>query len=149
MMDATVDLELRLRKVLEAGPRLRLAMLFGSAAKGSAHAGSDVDVAIIPFDRDLPLREELALQAKLEQACGRSVDLVRLDRASTLLRWQVASKGRALLAEPTTERVRFVAAAASEYGDYAPALQRAAQLFRRRLARQGGPSDHADRGAGS
>jgi hypothetical protein len=63
------------------------------------------------------------------------VDLVRLDRASMLLRWQIARDGIPLLAEPSWEWVRFRAAAASEHADIADALRRAARLFRRRLAR--------------
>lgn len=129
------QLEHRLREALAGGPSLRLAILFGSAAAGTLRASSDVDLAIIPLDPDLPLKDELALQARLEQIVGRTVDLVRLDHASTLLRWQVASKGRVLLAEPATERVLFLAQAASDYGDFAPALEQASRRFARRLAR--------------
>lgn len=124
----------RLRDVLAQGPALRLAMLFGSAAVGLEHAASDVDVAIVPRDPDLSLRDELELQARLEQVCGCQVDLVRLDCASTVLRWQVASKGVVLLADPPHEAARFVARAASEYGDFAPALEHASRTFARRLA---------------
>lgn len=75
-----------LKRALETGPRLRLAMLFGSSTSGRLHAGSDVDVAIIPEDSRLPLREELALQAELARIAGRDVGLVRLDRAPRAVR---------------------------------------------------------------
>jgi predicted nucleotidyltransferase len=119
---------------LRAGPPLRLAMLFGSAAAGALRPDSDVDVAILPADPDLSLADELDLQARLARACAREVDLCRLDRASTLVRWQVASHGRALLASSPFEAPRFVAAAASEYLDFAPSFTRAAERFRLRLA---------------
>jgi predicted nucleotidyltransferase len=42
--------------VLADGPPLRLALLFGSAARGRARPDSDVDLGIIPLDPALPLR---------------------------------------------------------------------------------------------
>jgi len=57
-------------------------MLFGSAVSGRMRPESDVDVGIVPVDPDLPLGAELELQASLEHACGRPVDVIRLDRAS-------------------------------------------------------------------
>lgn len=130
----------RLRSALAAGPPLRLALLFGSAATGRLHALSDVDVAILPADPAASLSDELALQARLEQACGRKVDLVRLDDASTLLRWQVARDGHVLLAEPASEAVRYRARAASDYGDFLPALVRASRVFAQRLAQRAKPT---------
>jgi predicted nucleotidyltransferase len=50
-----------------SAPRLRLALLFGSNAVGSAHAQSDVDVAILPEQADLPLADELRFQAELSR----------------------------------------------------------------------------------
>lgn len=123
-----------LKSVLLQGPPLRLAILFGSAARNQLRPSSDIDIGIVPRDRDLPLAIELQLQASLARACARDVDLVRLDRATTLLRWRVAKDGHTLVADPDYERVRFLAWAAIDYGDFAPALMRAADRFRRRLA---------------
>lgn len=112
---------------------MRLAILFGSFARSEPRPDSDVDIAIVPVDPDLPLAVELDLQVSLERACGRSVDLVRLDRASTLLRFRIAREGVALLADPH-EHSRFVAAAAAEHADFAPALAIASERFRRHIA---------------
>jgi predicted nucleotidyltransferase len=123
-----------LRTALGSGPSLRLAVLFGSFARGQQRPGSDIDVAILPVDADLPLGAELDLQVALELACGRAVDLVRLDRASTMLRFRIAREGVALLAEPAFEHPRFVAAAAAEHAEFAPALAVASERFRQRVA---------------
>lgn len=128
-----------LREVCGNGPVLRLAVLFGSFATGRSHAQSDVDVAIVPEDGDLPLADELALQVALGRACGREVDLVRLDQASTLVRWQVARDGHPLWEGRPGEYSRFVASAAADYLDFAPAFERASELFRRRLAEGAAP----------
>jgi predicted nucleotidyltransferase len=119
--------------------RLRLAVLFGSAARGSLRDDSDIDVGIVPSDPQITLNEELALQADLERAFGRRVDLVRLDRASVLLRWRAAREGVPLVAEPRHEWPRFVARAGIEHAELAPLYARAAEGFRRKLA-AGGPA---------
>ena len=123
------------RQVLLAGPRLRLAVVFGSRARGNVHGASDLDVGIIPGDPDLPLAAELDLQRCLEVACGVSVDLVRLDRASTLVRWTVARDAQLLLAHPPSEFSRFQASAALEHADLMTTLGPAAERFRQQLAR--------------
>lgn len=131
LSEETID---RLRAALRGGPPLRFAVLFGSAAAGRLRPGSDVDVAIWPVDCDLPLRAELDLQAALARASGREADLVRLDRATTLVRWEVAHACKPLIEARPGAVARFMADAASEYLDFEPAFQRAAEAFRRALA---------------
>lgn len=92
-----------------------------------------MDVAIWPVDQDISLAEESALQVALERAVECPVDLVRLDRADTMLRWRVARDAILLWAATPVEFVRFRAAAASEHADFAPAQALAARAFRRRL----------------
>ncbi|HKY39680.1 MAG TPA: nucleotidyltransferase domain-containing protein [Polyangiaceae bacterium] len=123
-----------LKAALASGPRLRLAIVFGSGASGRMHQASDIDIAIIPEDATLLLREELRLQVELTRVAGRNVDLVRLDRAPTLVRYQVAKHGVALFESGPFEAARFKAAAVSEYLDFEPSLRRAAEVFRRRVA---------------
>lgn len=123
-----------LEDVLADSPPLRLALLFGSRARGRARPDSDVDVGIIPVDENLPLHAELALQGRLERACGRPVQLVRLDHANTLLKWEAARHGVLIVARSRADHVRFVARAALEYADLAPALARAGTIFRKRLS---------------
>jgi predicted nucleotidyltransferase len=128
------DLERRLSAVFTAHGGVRLAVLFGSTASGNAHAESDVDVAFLPSDPELSLGEELALQVDLTRTVGRDVDLVRLDRAPTLVRWQALRESILLFQSRPFELARAKAAAASEYLDFAPALEVAAARFRQRLA---------------
>lgn len=134
MADLT-DLTDAMTRVLRAGPRLRLAVLFGSVAQGRAHPASDVDVAIVPVDENLALDEELVLERRLAQATGRDIDLVRLDRASAVLRWQVARTGVLLLADPPPEWTRFRVREASAHADIGDALERCTRRFLHTLAR--------------
>jgi predicted nucleotidyltransferase len=112
--------------------RVRLALVFGSWAKGQERADSDVDIAIGPIE-DLSLDAELGLAVLLTRALGRDVDLVRLDRASTLLRWEIARHG-VVLVEEAHQAARFRAGAAAEHADFAESVAPAARLYIRRLA---------------
>lgn len=123
---------------LRKGPPLRLAVLFGSGARGRLRPDSDLDVAILPVDPALSLGAELALQRSLEESSAREVDLVRLDQASTLLRWEVARDGKLLLEGLPGSFTRFRAQAMSEFLEFAPDYDRVAEVFRQRLVQLGG-----------
>jgi len=123
----------RIREVLADGPPLRLAIVFGSVAKGTARSDSDVDIGILPVDADFSLPDEMALQARLTLALRRETDLVRLDTSDTLLRWEAAKHGIVVVANPPSERARFLGQAASEHADFAEAVKPAMDLYFRRM----------------
>jgi predicted nucleotidyltransferase len=64
-----------LQKALRSRKDVRLALLFGSQARGKARGDSDVDLAI---EGDV---NTLALISELSDATGREVDVVELRRA--------------------------------------------------------------------
>lgn len=76
-MSGTNLLRDRLRSVLAGHPSVRLGLLFGSQARGTARPDSDVDVAI-----EAPATEGPAIAAALSAACGREVDVVTLEDPS-------------------------------------------------------------------
>jgi uncharacterized protein len=124
----------RLRIALAGGPALRIAILFGSRARGTARADSDVDVAILPASEDLSLAEEHALAADLERAAGAPVDLVRLDHASAALEWRVARDGVVLLSDPPQAAIRFRARAGIAHDEVRELEVDAMRRYRARLA---------------
>lgn len=69
----------KLRAALRTDRNLRFAMLFGSAARGEDTESSDVDV--IADLRDSDFMREIDLALRLEEAVGRSVDVVDLKDA--------------------------------------------------------------------
>jgi predicted nucleotidyltransferase len=75
-MDAEARVIEALRGALRGRRDVRVALLFGSRARGRARPGSDADVAV--EGRDLNL---LALAADLSEAAGVEVDVVDLGRA--------------------------------------------------------------------
>jgi len=56
---------------------------FGSASKGTAECGSDLDIAV----SGLPPSIFYRMAARLSEVLGRSVDLVDLDRATPFTRY--------------------------------------------------------------
>jgi predicted nucleotidyltransferase len=125
----------RLREILAPRADVQLAVLFGSAAPGKRHSGSDVDVAVLPVEG--LLADDLELNRLLTLAAGNEVHLVPLDDGSTLLRWRIANEGVPIVERTRGEFARFQARAAAEYIDFAPALQRSGETFRRRIAESG------------
>jgi predicted nucleotidyltransferase len=67
------DLIAAVRRALEHRSDVRLALVFGSVARGVAGAGSDVDVAV-----DAPGVDRLALARDLSLAIGREADVIDL-----------------------------------------------------------------------
>jgi predicted nucleotidyltransferase len=111
------ETQARIVDVLRGVPGLRLAVLFGSHAVQAAGPHSDVDIGV-RWQAGGRLVDDLRLQAELTLAAGRDVDLVLLDEASTLLRWEVARRGLPLFEARPGEFARFRATAASEWADF-------------------------------
>lgn len=128
----------RLRAALGGGPPVRLAVLFGSAASGRQRPDSDVDVAVLAPIAGLDESLERSLHRALTRGARSDVDLVRIERASTLLTWQIALRGVLLAEASPGEFARFRARAASDYIDYAPSLAHHGEIFRRRLIEERG-----------
>ena len=128
------DLVQRLRGELLMGPPQRLAVLFGSHARGRARPDSDVDVGIVPVDPCLPLTAELDLQGRLSRVAGIDVDLVRLDGDDLLLAREVALHGVALCEDRPGAFARFRASATSDWLDFESSLGPARDRWLARVA---------------
>jgi predicted nucleotidyltransferase len=112
---------------------MRLVILFGSRARGSARSDSDIDLAILPVDPALSLEQEGRLASELERATGLPIDLVRLDHAEGALRWRIARDGVVLLSDPPWEAPRFLARAGIEHDALRELELDAMRRFRARL----------------
>jgi predicted nucleotidyltransferase len=132
MAAATADIEAGLRRVLALRPEVRFACLFGSAVTRGPELARDIDVAA-SFRTSPSLLELGELEGYLERAIGRTVDLVDLDQATTLLRWEVARTGFALCSPDAVAWLEFRARAPIEYFDLQPYREREARGLRRAL----------------
>jgi predicted nucleotidyltransferase len=87
----------------DAKNNVRLAVLHGSQAKGSANKNSDWDVGILA-DRKLDLDDRLALAdafAKKFNVPEEKIDIADLRAASPLLQFHVAKEGKLLEGSPS------------------------------------------------
>ena len=111
----------RLRAVLEADSRLAYALLFGSAARETSHAHSDVDVAVgLAPGCPLTTLEIGALTSTLESALGRPAHLVLLDEAPPGLAYRVFRDGKPVMVRDEQRLKARLARAILEYLDYRP-----------------------------
>ena len=129
----------RIRSALAHEHGLRVAVGFGSTGRGTAGAGSDIDVGILP-SVSMKLGDELGLEGRLEATLGRPVDVVRIDLADPALRWRIARDGIVVLANPPHEGSRFLARAASEHDELAPLFEDAARRYAASVKRAAGGS---------
>lgn len=87
-----------LRRVLRTERRVRLAVVYGSVARGDEEAGSDLDLAVSIAD-DRPL-STVELSGRLERVTGRRVDIPRIDAIDAnapLLMDRILEEGRVLI----------------------------------------------------
>lgn len=87
-----------LRRVLRTEPNVRLAVLYGSMARGDDREDSDADL-LVSFANPHPLAR-VSLAVHLKRALGRHVDVARLDlvdERAPLLLLQVVDEGRVLV----------------------------------------------------
>ena len=95
-----------------------VAYLFGSMAKGTAGRLSDVDIAILMSRDHRPtLDYHLYLMSKLANILRREVDVVILNEATPLLRFEVIKHGKVLYCRDEIERIAFEERTIDEYLD--------------------------------
>jgi len=103
----------RLSPLLEE-KRLRLVILFGSAASGKTHRNSDIDIAFL-FEKSVDILELTNTVIRLLH--NDNVDVIDLRRASPLLKFSVVKKGKLLFEKTPGEFNEFCSLAFRMYVD--------------------------------
>jgi predicted nucleotidyltransferase len=109
-----MQLEPLIHHIQASVPGLIALYAFGSQARGDARPESDVDLAVLAAEplsdvRRFELAQELAVKLH------RDVDLIDLRKASTVMRVQVLSAGRCLVAPSEVSRQEFEMYALADY----------------------------------
>jgi predicted nucleotidyltransferase len=112
----------RLGKQLEAFPAVRLAAVFGSEARGTAHARSDVDLALRLDPDSAALRQEI--EVTLARALDRPVEVISMDAASPLLRFEITRDGVLLKESRPYEWADFKVQAMRDWYEWKPYADR-------------------------
>jgi len=126
-------------KLLSAEPRVRVAYLFGSAARPDALRPRDLDLAVSARP-PLDLQELLQLQGRLQEALAVAVDLVSLDDAPIVLAHEVVESGRCLYARSPDDETELVTRTRMRWWDWLPVRERQWQASEERLEARLGPS---------
>ena len=119
----TVDL---VRQFFEDDPHgATAAYLFGSRARGTSVARSDVDIGVLYPEAPPPTFEglPLALEADLEKRLGLPTEVVVLNWAPVDLRHRVLRDGILVLDRNPSLRIRFEVQSRNEYFDLEPILK--------------------------
>jgi predicted nucleotidyltransferase len=114
-MAATSDLE-KVIALLDRRFGLEALIVFGSLARGTAHAESDIDLAALFRNRPGSVAL-LEASADCERLLGRSVDLVDLAAASPILATQVMRDGLCAFGGDSSALAHFAASLPSRYAD--------------------------------
>ena len=133
---STEDRE-RIAAYFAAQEDVDVAYLFGSQAAGNARLDSDVDIAVLlaPGQTgEAAFRRRLQMMAELARALGASVDVVLLDEAGPLLRYEAVRHRDILFCGSRERHVSFLARCITEYLDWLPVWTRYDEAQRRRLA---------------
>jgi len=112
----------KLGRFFEGREEVQFAILFGSLAKGTANALSDVDVAVMlaPDYKDTtPYGYHATLTAELMRELERNdVDTVILNRAPIPLKYQVLRYGKFIHIQDKEARIRFQIDTINQYDDF-------------------------------
>lgn len=124
----------RAARVLAADDRVLAVYGFGSRARNEQGPHSDVDLAVL-VGQKLSLKEELQLRAQVvEELQSDNVDLVILNLAPPLLRYEVVAAGCRLFASDEEQADEFEHRAAMECFDTAH-LRQVQQRYAREAMR--------------
>jgi predicted nucleotidyltransferase len=134
----------RLSAALEPLAGIQVAYLFGSRARGTARADSDLDLAV-QLDSQLNgggraklLLDVLDAMVVALGPLGERVDLLDLDRASPTVAFRVIREGTCLISRTARARIRLEARVARQYDDTRPhreLFQQAARAAAERMQR--------------
>jgi len=134
--DPRMSLNEVVRGAAEALAGVDLLVVFGSAARGTDQPRSDVDVGVRLQD-DAPAARR-ALELALGRSLRREVDVVYLDEAPPLLRFQIARDGVLIHQAAPHLWPDFRARAMIDWWDWAPTFRMIHDAGLRRLRRQAG-----------
>lgn len=116
-----------LRRAAEGATRQIVAVyLFGSFARGTAGAGSDIDLGLLYAEPPGPRLEDqpFSLEAELSQVLRRSVQCVVMNCAPPDLVHRILRDQKLLIDRDPRARIRFEVAARNRYFDIRPLHER-------------------------
>lgn len=105
----------------QENPEIRVALLFGSLAKGKARPESDVDIAVSK-GRPLDKEERKAIIIALAEITGRPIDLIDLEDARGLILKKSLTEGIPLIPSDPATLEKLLKRMVYDEEDFAPLI---------------------------
>jgi hypothetical protein len=134
MAPSVDELKAAIAPILDRYPAIEAAYLFGSHARGTAHADSDLDLALVG---DAPALGAIKLDvlADLTSAGFDRVDLVCLDDSDLVLAFEAVSVNCPIFRRARFDHGSYFSRVLREYFDFEPYLRIHREALKERLLR--------------
>ena len=111
-----MDIIEKCKNVLMKYENILFAYIFGSYAKGNMRADSDLDIGIY-LKEEMNIEEYLKIRMDLTKICKRQVDLVVLNAATPLLKYEIYKNNILLFTRDRTIESNYKVKILFEYND--------------------------------
>lgn len=123
------------KEVLMEYKEILFAYVFGSYVQGKIRLDSDIDIAIYLED-EIDLDRYLAIKMKLTEVCKREVDLVILNEATPLLKYEIYRNNIPIFSRNRDIEARYKVKLLFEYNDIKRYLDMAYQKNIERIRKE-------------
>ena len=111
-----MDIIKKCKSILMEYEDIIFAYIFGSYVQGKMRADSDIDIAIY-LENKMDIETYLEIKMHLSDACKREVDLIVLNDAISLLKYQIYKNNILLFTRDKTIETRYKVKTLFEYSD--------------------------------
>lgn len=121
-----------LADVFRKYPDIQAVYLFGSVGSGKGRCGSDLDLGIVPGNKDLR-KNKLALLADLARSGFCNVDLVFLDVDDIVVKYEAVRQNRLIYRTRDFDRGSMYSKIVRQFLDFSPYLKVQREAYKRRI----------------
>lgn len=111
-----MDIIKKCKSILMDYEDIIFAYIFGSYVQGKMRADSDIDIAIY-LEKKIDIETYLEIKMHLSEACKREVDLIVLNDATPLLKYQIYKNNILLFTRNRTIETSYKVKTLFEYSD--------------------------------
>ena len=113
-----LQIEQKIASICKNEPLIVAAFLFGSYAKGKEKSSSDIDVALLLSEMKTIDFDPLGFATELEKKMGSMVDVVILNNAGEVLKFEVRRYGKLIFERSSQQRKHFEVKSRKYYEDF-------------------------------
>lgn len=122
-----------IRSVFSQFEQVAAVYVFGSVAEGRRRAESDIDLGVVAVDETFADRKLDVLAALVDRGVE-NVDIVILNGADTVTRFEVVRHNELVYSTPVFDRGQYYSRVVRKYLDLQPHLERQREAYKRRVS---------------